>query len=129
PASRSRSGLPPAAVPPVERPEGGFLAALPADVRQQAEQACRAKGLRPGAGLEQCIFDVGLSGDASFADEEAVVANRLRQSVDLAGLGAHVEDTADITLGRRVNGSLDTRFGVDVYGIDLRAGAAVHIAT
>lgn len=129
PGSLFRSVLPPDAVLPVEPPDGGFLAALPADVRQQAEQTCRAKGLRPGAGLEQCILDVGLSGDASFADDDAVVANRLRQSVDLAGLGAHVENTADITLGQRVSGSLDTRFGVDVYGIDLRAGDSIHIAT
>jgi hypothetical protein len=124
-----RTVLPDDDVVPVDPPGTTTLAALPADARQQAEQTCRAKGLLPNAGLEQCIFDVAVSGDATFADDEAVVANLLRRTVDLAALGAPVENTTQIQLGQRVTGSLDTSLQSDVYQIDLQAGGNITITT
>lgn len=125
-ASFFRSAMPPSAVAP---PDVVSLADLPESARTAAEAVCRGRGLRPGAGLEQCILDVALSGDESFADDAAVVANRLRGAVELAAVGGTVENTTAIEVGQRVTGSLDARFAVDVLTVKLRTGDAVRIST
>lgn len=127
-ASFFRSAIPGDGALPIEPPEVAAVAALPADVRAAAEQVCRDHGLRPGAGLEQCILDVGFTGDATFAEEDAVVANRLRGGIDLGPLGAPVEDSTVIQLGRRVAGALTTAFATDVFLIDLAAGDSVGVS-
>ncbi|HLL64835.1 MAG TPA: nidogen-like domain-containing protein [Micromonosporaceae bacterium] len=128
-ASLFRSVLPPDGALPVDPPGAVSVAGLPADVRAAAERQCRDRGLAPGAGLEQCIFDLGVSGDPTFADGSVVVANRLRRSVDVVALDGPVEDTAEIGPGRRVSGSLTAPFRADVYLVDLQAGDGIRIAT
>jgi Nidogen-like len=97
--------------------------------RANAEQICRARGLRPGAGLEQCILDVGETGNASFADAAAVVSQLLRLSVGLGPLASPVEDTVALQLGQRVTGTLGKPFVTDVFQVDLQAGDTIHITT
>ncbi|MFD0743174.1 nidogen-like domain-containing protein [Phytohabitans flavus] len=128
-ASFFRTPLPPDRGLPVVPPDPASVAALPADLRAAAEQICRDRGLTPGAGLDQCILDVALTGDNGFADNAAVVAQLTRTTVPAGALGAPVEDTVLIGLGQRATGSLDRAFAADVYEIDLAAGSNVRITT
>lgn len=127
PASLLRSVLPADRVTPVDPVDQASVAALPAAARAHAETVCRA--LRPGAGLEQCVLDVGITGDDTFAADAGVVANRLRSTVDLAALAPTVETTTEITLGQKVTGSLDAPFAVDVLTVTLQAGDSVTVST
>jgi hypothetical protein len=128
-ASFFRSVIPDDLALPIVPPEVAAVSALSDAARAAAEAICLAQGLRPGAGLEQCILDVGFTGEASFAEDAAVVANRLRQTVGLDALGAPVEDTTTIQLGQSVTGSLDTPFAADAFLVDLQAGNGVRITT
>jgi hypothetical protein len=128
PASFFRTTIPPDGTLPLDPPSVASVADLSATARANAEQICRARGLLPGDGLEECILDVGITGDPTFADDAVIVSQRLRTGVDLGPLG-HVEDTASLQLGQRVTGSLDTQFGVDVYQVALNAGDTIHIST
>ena len=42
------------------------LASLPADAVAEARRVCLAADVRPDQGLDQCMFDVALTGDASW---------------------------------------------------------------
>ncbi|WP_432837698.1 nidogen-like domain-containing protein [Dactylosporangium sp. CA-092794] len=128
-ASLFRTALPDAEALPQLPTAPATIESLPADVRAQAEQVCRNAGLRPGAGLEQCILDVGLTGDPAYAAQAAVVANLLRTTVDLGPLAAPVEDTTAIHAGDTVNGTIGTAFATDVYTIDLDTGADLTVTT
>ncbi|MBV1849036.1 nidogen-like domain-containing protein [Catellatospora tritici] len=111
---------------PTARPT---IQSLPADVRAHAEQVCRDHGLRPGAGLEQCILDVGLTGDDSLAEQAAVVANLLRTTVEQGPLGAPVEDSREIELGQTVDGSLDSPLRADAFFFTAQAGSDLSVTT
>lgn len=126
-ASFFRSAIPADGALPVVPPTIASPADLTPQARTEADRICRERGLLPGRGLDQCVLDVGLSGDARFADDAAVVANRLGTTVDLAALGGPVEDTRTISLGERVSGSLSARYAADVYAIDLQAGGTARI--
>ncbi|MER7276378.1 nidogen-like domain-containing protein [Dactylosporangium sp. NPDC000244] len=128
-ASFFRSTVPPDGALPIVPPTTASIADLSDTARAAAEQVCRGRGLQPGAGLEQCILDVGLTGDARLADDAAVVAQRMRSTVDLGAVGTPAEDTAHITLGQRVTGTISAPLGVDVYLIDLQAGDTILIST
>ncbi|GAA4631992.1 hypothetical protein GCM10023196_063570 [Actinoallomurus vinaceus] len=128
-ASFFRSTIPRDGALPVEPPQRASVAGLSAADRAAAERICRDKGVAPGAALEQCIVDVALTGDRRFADNAAVVAQRMRSTVDLTALGGPIEDTAQLQLGRRVSGSLDKPYATDRYLVDLKAGQSVRITT
>ncbi|WP_433174605.1 nidogen-like domain-containing protein [Actinoallomurus sp. CA-150999] len=124
-----RSTIPRDGALPIEPPKRASVADLPAAERAAAEKICRDKGVAPGAALEQCILDVALAGDRRFADNAAVVAQRMRSTVDLSALGGPIENTAQLQLGRRVSGSLDKPYATDRYLVDLKAGQSVRITT
>ncbi|MCO6005420.1 VWD domain-containing protein [Actinoallomurus purpureus] len=128
-ASFFRSTIPRDGALPIEPPQRASVAGLPAADRAAAEKVCRDKGVAPGAALEQCVLDVVLSGDRRFADNAAVVAQRMRSTVDLTALGGPIEDTAQLQLGRRVSGSLGKPYVTDRYLVDLKAGQSVRITT
>ena len=128
-ASLFRTAIPESGALPVRPDKVASVADLPAATRDDAEKACRDLGVAPGAALQQCILDVGLTGDRSYAGSAGVVANRLRGSVDLAALGGRVEDTATLPLGQNVRGSLDKAYATDVYQVDLKAGETVKVTT
>lgn len=128
-ASFFRSAIPASGALPVRPPGLASVSKLSPTARANAEKVCREMGVRPGAALEQCILDVGLTGDRRFAGDAAVVANRLRSSVHLAALGGRIEDTAQIQLGRRVPGTIGRPFATDLFQVDLRAGQNIRITT
>ncbi|GAB3965586.1 hypothetical protein GCM10029978_028650 [Actinoallomurus acanthiterrae] len=124
-----RSTIPQDGALPIEPPKRASVADLPAAVRAAAEKTCRDEGVAPGAALEQCVLDVALAGDLRFADNAAVVAQRMRSTVDLSALGGPIENTAQLQLGHRVSGSLDKPYATDRYLVDLKAGQSVRITT
>ncbi|WP_433334455.1 nidogen-like domain-containing protein [Spirillospora sp. CA-294931] len=128
-ASFFRSRIPANGALPVVPPSRASIARLSAADRAAAERACKAEAVAPGAALEQCVLDVALTGDRRFAGNAAVVAERMRSTVDLTALGGPVEDTATLPLGRRVTGSLDRPHATDRYLVDLRAGRSIRITT
>ncbi|GAB1818594.1 hypothetical protein HerbRD11066_17580 [Herbidospora sp. RD11066] len=103
------------------------IAQLSTQARVAAEEACRARDLESGAGLEQCVLDVGLTGDTAFADAAAGQADRLRDSVDASAINPEAQTTTPITLGDRVGGTLRAPFAVDVFTVELTEGDGVSI--
>jgi choice-of-anchor C domain-containing protein len=128
-ASFFRTPLPADLAQPVNPQEIVTISELSAEARANAERLCRDRGLAPGAGLEQCILDVGLTGDVGLADHAAEAATRLRSSVDLGPLGAPVEDTRPLQLGSRGSGSLGTPLSADIHTVTLQAGSTVRVST
>jgi hypothetical protein len=126
-ASLFRTPLPNLIGLPVNPSSITSISELSADARAFAERTCRARGLQPGAGLEQCILDVGITGDADFADLAAEQATRLRSSIDASALTAEVETTSALTIGQRATGSLDSPIAVDVFTVDLAAGDSIRV--
>ena len=111
---------------PATPAEAITLASLPTAAREAAEQACRAKGLLPGAGLEGCMLDVGVTGNASLADHAAAVSDRLEGSVDAASLTPATTRTT-LTLGAETAGSLTTALAPRVYLVALQAGTPLTV--
>jgi hypothetical protein len=127
-ASMFRSTIPDNEILPIEPPRTPSVSTLSDAARAAAEQICRAAGISPGHGLDQCILDVGLTGDNSFTADSAGAAARTGNGIDLGPLGAPVDHTVPLTLGRQVTGSLDTPFHSNVYLVDLQAGGTVKIS-
>lgn len=48
-----------------------------ADARKKAEEICRKAGVTNAINLENCIFDVGMTGDETFAQDAAAAAEPL----------------------------------------------------
>jgi hypothetical protein len=48
-------------------------AVLPPDKSQKAEAICRKAGITDGAALAECIYDVSVTGDEGFADNDALL--------------------------------------------------------
>lgn len=103
------------------------ISQLSPEARAFAEEVCRGRGLETGAGLEQCILDVGITGDPAFADLAAEQAARLSTTVNASALAPVVETTSAIAIGQQASGSLDSPFVVDVFSIDLAAGDSIRI--
>ncbi|MEM8982274.1 MAG: VWD domain-containing protein [Pseudomonadota bacterium] len=67
---------------------------LEADVRQRAEKLCREPGVVVAGLLNDCIYDVGFSGDERFADDYVNAAT----SISLPALGNEARLTAPQTV-------------------------------
>ncbi|WP_433326722.1 nidogen-like domain-containing protein [Spirillospora sp. CA-294931] len=128
-ASLFRTKIPPGGALPVRPPKVASVADLSPAARADAERVCREMGVAPGAALQQCILDVGLTGDRTFAGNAAVVADRLRSSVDLAALTGRVETTATLPLNQNVQGRLDKAYVTDVFQFNLTAGQNLKVTT
>ncbi|WP_433337849.1 nidogen-like domain-containing protein [Spirillospora sp. CA-294931] len=128
-ASLFRTKIPPGGALPVRPPKVASVADLSPAARADAERVCREMGVAPGAALQQCILDVALTGDRTFAGNAAVVADRLRSSVDLAALTGRVETTATLPLNQNVQGRLDKAYVTDVFQFNLTAGQNLKVTT
>jgi hypothetical protein len=102
---------------------------LSPEARADAERMCRERGISEGPVFVDCVLDVGLMGDPSFADDAAAALRHADGSDPLWVMQAALEDESDTALGRRAQGSLDQPFAVDGFHLDLPAGATVRIST
>lgn len=124
-----RTAIPADGALPVVPTSTASLADLSAEARANAERICREAGLLPGAGLEQCVLDVGLTGDSRYAADAGAFANSLKNGVDLSALTDQVETTSSASVGDRLSGSLDHPFAVDVITLELSQGDSLKLTT
>lgn len=119
--------LPAAVVDPVRPAAVLTLADLSDAERAAAEQTCRDNGVVAGSGLEQCILDVAISGDAAFAQNTAGIADLVAGTVSSGSLTTQVETSSTATVPAEVVGSLDTAGTVDVVSLQLAAGSGLRV--
>lgn len=111
-------GTSPADVRRFERPNGLASAdALDVATRDDAAAQCRAAGIRAQPLLDNCIVDVGTTGEARFADaaaEAALATGQRDKTAAIAGSGTYVIDRFVARSGGRyffqtldLTGSLD----------------------
>jgi len=105
------------------------VADLSPEARAEAARVCRERGVGEGPVFVDCVLDVALMGDASFADDAEAALPHADGSDPLWVERAPLEDESDTALGRRAQGSLDRPFAVDGFHLDLPAGATVRIST
>ncbi len=105
---------------PVRPAQQLTLADLPAADVVTASAVCAEAGLTAGAGLEECTFDVALTGDETLADQQPRRGGGL---VPAATVTATVDVELDVSIGTVVGpdepadgvGRLATRSEVDQY--------------
>ncbi|KQV77683.1 hypothetical protein ASC64_02305 [Nocardioides sp. Root122] len=119
--------LPAAVVDPARPAAVLTLADLSDAERAAAEQICRDNGVVAGSGLEQCILDVAISGDAAFAQNTAGIADLVAGTVSSGSLTTQVETSSTATVPAEVVGSLDTAGAVDVVSLQLGAGSGLRV--
>jgi hypothetical protein len=93
----------------------------PADVAAALE-VCLDAGLTAGAGLEDCIYDVAVTGDPFWAEN---VTARSRASIPAVGIDPTVEDAIALTATGSVTpdrpeagaGRIEQRFAADDYAV------------
>ncbi len=122
-----RTPLPAAIGVPLNPTNNATIANLTPSQRHTAETICRSRGVQAGQGWQQCVLDVGMTGDSAFADQTAAQATALRGSVPATSLANAVESTTALTLGQHARGSLDTPLAVDVFNVELTAGDSVRV--
>ncbi|HWJ83494.1 MAG TPA: nidogen-like domain-containing protein [Nocardioides sp.] len=126
-ASLFRRTLPDSVRLPIRPDAIPAIATLPASATTAAQTTCEAQGLVTGWGLEQCILDVAVTGDDAFADNTALVATQIGGTVNEALITAPAETTSTLTIDSTASGSLDRRFAVDEFRIQLQAGEAFRM--
>ncbi len=73
--------------------------------RKEAFEKCLAAGLKAGAGLDECTYDLAVTGDDSFINDALEVADRLKNSISAAALTTKdistfsLENTASVSRG------------------------------
>ena len=77
---------------------------LPDDVRARAETHCRSVGISRDDILEDCVFDVGATGDPTFATEAFIAQRALPEPADAAATddrpeSADGEPVNELTIG------------------------------
>jgi len=95
---------------------------LSASARAYAETVCRAVGVEAEPTLDDCILDVGATGDPAFAAGEAAVA--------AAGTPASASSTGTarlLTLGRAVSGTISSPSQHADYTFAASAGEIVYL--
>ncbi len=97
------------------------VADLAADERAGAEALCRAMGVTSDPVLTACVFDVGMTGDPSFAASAATVAATIeRANVPALDLGEPIAREQDVA-GNLIAGATDR------YHFTAAAGDIVYL--
>jgi hypothetical protein len=98
--------------------------ALDATARGKAAAACRAMGVSGEPTLTDCILDVGITGDTSYAASSAAVqVATATAGAELPGGGA----APFSTLRKRVTGTITKAGQVDRTTFDAKAGDVVYL--
>jgi ankyrin repeat protein len=148
-----------------EGPDTFFIPGYPAEdfsvgdltplVREHAEEVCKAAGVTDPSLLDDCVFDVGISGDESYAEAALRTQNRvevaepLREPVrrepdpplifaaaegDFEAVRTLLAGGADVNVGRERDGATALLFAsqnghLDVVRLLLSAGAAPDLTS
>ena len=98
-------------------------ASLAPAVRASAEAVCRAIGVRVEPVLDDCILDVGVTGDAAFAAAEAAVAAAGTPPVATPASGP----TVPLVLGQAVTGTIGAASERNDYAFTAAAGDVIYL--
>jgi len=90
--------------------------------RQAAQKLCRAVGVTSEPILSECILDVGLTGDPSFAGSAASIAAATTGSAT-----GPVVDAVEIEIGSPTSGEFQDAEEVDRYRFSATAGQVVYL--
>ncbi len=94
------------------------------EIRRQAEATCREAGNEPGSGLNECMFDLVLTGDARWAEAMGPIAQLTRSGVHWRLIDPRIDDDQEIELGQVVDDELETT-GAHRYRFTAEAGDRV----
>lgn len=94
------------------------------EIRRQAEGICRAAGNEPGSGLNECMFDLVLTGDARWAEAMGPIAQLTRSGVHWRLIDPRIDDDREIDLGQTIEDELATT-GAHRYRFAAAAGDRV----
>jgi RHS repeat-associated protein len=93
------------------------VGSLSASVRRNAEAICRAVGVQAEPTLDDCILDVGMTGDPAFAASEAAVAAAGAQATGIV---------SRLVLGQAVSATIGSSTQHDDYTFSATAGDIVY---
>jgi RHS repeat-associated protein len=96
---------------------------LPSAARANAEAICRAVGVQNQPTLDDCILDVGLTGDPAFAAGSAAVAATGVAPNTNPGTGS----VSTLKLGQTVSGSISSLTHHDDYTFTAAGGEIVYL--
>jgi RHS repeat-associated protein len=96
---------------------------LAASVRTNAEAVCRAVGVQSEPLLDDCVVDVGVTGDSAFAAGEAEIAATGSPPNASSGTG----NVHELTLGQAISGTIATPAQHDDYTLSAAAGQIVYL--
>ncbi|MBN4047661.1 VWD domain-containing protein, partial [Acidimicrobiaceae bacterium AH-315-P05] len=103
-------------------PEAALLLAdFDESVVREAEAVCRASGVVAGRGLNECVFDLVLTGDARWANATSTVAALTGSGVHWRLLDPRVTAERDISVGVEVSDQIDGS-GAHRYRFEASAG-------
>ena len=100
------------------------VASLSASTRASAQVVCQAAGVRAEPLLDDCILDVGETGDASFASASAAVA---ASGVKVAASATSPAQVTPITIGQTDSGTIASPSQRDEYTFTATAGQIVYV--
>jgi RHS repeat-associated protein len=105
---------------------------LPAATQASAKAVCEAAGVRLEPVLDDCILDVGETGDPAFAAGEAVVAAAgpppvAGQVTPTPGPSSSPTSGGPLTLGQTVSGTIASTSQLDDYTFIATAGEIVYL--
>ncbi|MEL7370617.1 MAG: VWD domain-containing protein, partial [Myxococcota bacterium] len=103
------------------------LADLPADAVAAAEAQCLAAGVAPGAGLEQCAFDVAITGFSQWISSALAISDIVAASTPATSARPTVETTTDIAIGQTVSGVLEVPLVADEFRFVAAEGDTIEL--
>ena len=103
------------------------LADLPADAVAAAEAECLAAGVAPGAGLEQCAFDVAITGFSQWISSAIAISDIVAASTPAVSARPTVETTTDIVIGQTVSGVLEAPMVADEFHFVAAEGDTIEL--
>lgn len=103
------------------------VASLDPSPRAKAQAICQAAGVRIEPLLDDCVLDVGETGDASFAAATAAVA--AAGGVTASNAGTSPAQVTPITVGQTESGQIASAAQEDDYTFTATAGQIVYLQT
>ncbi len=98
------------------------LADLPAADVAAAEALCRQAGIMPGAGLDQCTFDVAITGFSEWITSALAMSQIVEESTSVVVARPTITVDENIILGQAVSDFLGDPFEVHQYNLVGLAG-------
>jgi RHS repeat-associated protein len=103
------------------------VGSLSSSVRANAEAVCRAVGVQAEPALDDCILDVGMTGDPAFAASSAAVAAQGPSSSTTAGPPTAPGTRGPLVLGHAMTGKIASAGQRDDYTFAVSAGQIVYL--